>query len=414
MSIELNWQEGDDHPDVAWTEETEHPFELSTRGGTIAATRRPAPAIRLPSGRWLLLLILPLAFVVAFGGAVLWNANQGNERARRDIEAVAQEALDARRQGNRELLSAVLDRRDPVWHDQVLGTLDAGTPGDLPRSVRVAEIDLDGYRAMATLQEIGEDGSTTEKLGFFRLYNWQWHLAQPWPEAFGEEQTATAPHFRLTYRQRDQPYVDDLINLAERTYVEVCTEVGCAPGGRTISLWLHYAGSLSEEQKAAGIYLPSPSLAGIDAMGSIAGESLRQELVRQLAIQITQEKAPEAAPAFWQAVGDWAASELAGAPLPGLPVLQEHLQAGNHPLPLDMVWREVVRDGNASNDLAGAQMRVFFSFVRWLAGDDALRAVLESGPRPFHELASAVFAEDLGTLEDQWRSWLATLPAPPS
>lgn len=414
MSIELDWHEGDDQRGVAWQQEAELPFELSTRSGAIATGYRPAPAITLPSGRWLLLLAMPLAFLLAFGGALLWHASQGNERARRDVEAVAQEALDARRQDNRELLSAVLDQRDPVWQAQVLGAMDEGTPHPLPLSVRVAQIELDGYRAVANLQETFEDGSTAQRLEFFRLLDGQWHLAQPWPEAFGDELVVAAPHFRITYRQRDEPYVADLVNLAEHTYAEVCAELGCPSGGRSIGLWVHYAGSLSEEQKATGIFLPSPSLTGIEASGSISGEHLRQELVRQLAVQITQDKAPEAAPVFWQAVGDWAASDLAGAPLPGLSVLQEHLRAGNPPLPLDMAWREIVDDGNAANALALAQMQVFFSYVRSLAGDGAVRALLEAGQGPFHDIAGRVFAIDQGTLEERWRSWLGALRWPTS
>lgn len=418
MSIELDWHEGEDHPDVAWQPETGVPFELNTRGGTIATDRDVTRGLGLPSGRWLLFLFMPLAFLLAFGGALLWNANQGNERARRDVEAVAQEALEARRQGNRELLSAVLDRRDPMWRDQVLSAMDADMSGGLPRAASVEQIELDGYRAVATLQETGGDGSTALRLGFFRLYDGQWHMTQPWPEAMGDEQVSTTPHFRITYRQRDEPYVRDLASLAEGTYGEVCAELGCPPGGRNLSLRLHYAGRLSEAQRAMGIFLPSPSLTGITATGSMmvtpVEEGLRQELVRQLASQITQDKTPEAAPIFWQAIGDWAASDLAGATVPGLSTLQEHLRAGNPPLPLDMVWREIVHDGNAANVLAGAQMRIFFSFVRSVAGTEAIKAVVESGHQPFHEIASRVFATDLGSLESQWRSWLDALPWPNS
>lgn len=414
MSIELDWHEGEDHPGVAWQPETEAPFELSTRGGTIATDRGARRGLPLPVGPWLLVLFMLLAFLLAFGGAVLWNASQGVERARRDVDAVVQEVLEARRQGHRELLSAVLDRRDPIWHDRVLNTMDAGTPGGLPRSIKVEEIELDGYRAVAALQETSDDGSTVQRLGFFRLYGGQWHLSQPWPEAMGDERVATTPHLRIIYRQRDEPYVRDLANLAESTYREVCAELGCPQDGRALSLWVHYAGSLSEEQRAAGIFLPPPSLTSIVATGSMGEGSLRQELVRQLAVQITQDKTPEAAPSFWQAIGDWAASDLAGATLPGLSALQDYLQAGNPPLPLDMVWREIVHDGNAANGLASAQMRIFFSFVRSVAGTDALMALVESGHQPFHEIAGSVFATDLGSLENEWRAWLDARPWPQS
>ncbi len=416
MSIELNWHEGDEHPNIVWDTAAQDLPVPKAAPAVIAQALPAKPALRLPRGRTLaLLLAIPAVLLLLAGAVLLWRVNRGDELARQDIEAAAQAALVARQDGDRELLALLLDPSDPVWVEQQLALLSTPAATTWPAAIDVEKVELSGNQALATVSETQADGSRLRKLTFWRLSDDRWRLTPANQALLGEQQQTRSPHFVLTYSKVDEPFIVDLINTAEGAYVTLCGELRCRRDTLPLSLQLYYDIAATATAQIGRVLTPSPWLVGVDAAGKPA-PAFTQELVRQLATQLAQAKAPEAAPTLWQAVGDWAANDLAGATLPAAPetpgadLFAAHIQAGRLPLPLDIVWSEVALEGNEDNALAQAQMVRLLAFVQASYGSDAVGQLLEGAPRHLHEIVRRRFAVDLQTFEQAWLQWLGTFP----
>jgi hypothetical protein len=410
MSVELNWHEGDEHPNIVWDTAAQDLPVPQVASTTIVQAQPATSKLRMPRARtWALLLAIPLLLLAIAGGVLLWRANQGNEAARRDIEAVAQAALLAQRDGDRELLKVVLDPFDAPWIDQQLAKLAAQPVSNVPTAVSVARVELSGSRALAEVVETQADGNPLRKLVYFRRSDEQWRLAPAEPTLLGDQAQQESVHFTVIYRQQDEPYIGDLINAAEGAYVTLCGELRCRSGGYPLRLQLQYDLDAAVDGTDGQLHVPSPSLTGIDQAGKPT-PALYSALVRQMAARLAQAKAPEAAPALWHAVGDWAAKDLAGANLPGAALFQERLEAGELPLPLDMVWSEVAIEGNADNGPAMAQMSAMLAFVQATYGSDAAGKLIEDVPDHLHAIVRRSFAVDIQAFEQAWQEWLGAFP----
>ena len=268
-------------------------------------------------------------------------------------------------------------------------------------------MELEGPVALATIKETGADGAQLHKLAFFRLTDGQWRLSPPQPDRFGPTIAKDSPHFRITVRQRDERFLPDLVNLAEGAYVTLCGELRCRPAGQPLNLLLAYDIAGTQLEPAAGeISVPSPWLTGRTPDG-LPAAAFEQELVRQLAVHLATDKAPDTPPAVLQAIGDWAAAELAGAPVPGDGTLLPALQNGSL-LPLDVVWRQANSQPHVANPLVSAQLHTMLAFAQATLVDDAVGRLLEAGPGPLPVVLQRAFGLDATTFAADWLRWVSS------
>lgn len=412
MGIELNWQEGehipppDDRssaPAVVWDTEPP-PLPAAKREAVTIAASRPAAPRRLRPRTLALLLGIPLAVLALAVGVLYWRAYQGEKAAQRDIEATLQTLLEARRDGDRTLIAKLLDPSDPVWQERQQEALLTAPSDALPDAVRVASVVLRGDYALAEVVEISANAPPLRKrVSLYRLGD-VWRLAPGDPALVGEESTRQSTHFTVYYRQVDEPFVPDLINAAEGAYVTLCSELRCRAAGPRLSLRLMPPGAVGPTFEAGVLAVPSPWQLGVDPAGRPT-PAFYQQLTHQIGWRLAQIKAPEAAPALWSAVGDWAAAELAAAPLPGDAAFVEHIRNGRQPLPLDVLWRAVAIDNDVT-PLTAAQLRLMLAFMQENYGPDAVGRLLEGAPRHLHQIVRRRFGADIHSLEAAWQQWL--------
>lgn len=412
MTIELDWHEGDEHPDAAWDSPAEPTPFAPERPQTIAKGMRPHSRLRLPGLRWLVIAVGVLLLITALvAGVLLWQAGQGSELARQDIEATIKLLATARQDGDRQLYGDLLDASDPVWREQLLQKQAAGQEQP-PAALAVESVQLAGSRATAEVLETQADGRVLRKLAFFNLDDGRWRLAAPRAADFGPKASKDSPHFRVDYRQRDESLAGYLVNLAEGAYVTLCGELRCRGANRPLTLRVEYEAGTRPEPRAGEILVPSPWLVGIDQSGQ-PDALLYQELARQLARQLAQAKAPEAPAGLLQAIGAWAASDLAGAAAPGAEALQGALQSGNL-LPLAAAWEEAVLNDDPAAALATGQVQSMLAYLQARVASDAIGRLLEASPGALDQILRRAWDVDLASFQEQWLLWLgADLVDPP-
>lgn len=405
MSIELDWHEGDESPEVTW----EH-----TPAALPAA---PAPAATIARGHraqggapdWLPRFLISVMAGALLGLAILagilfWRSDRGNDQAQRDIAVAASLLLDA--WTNRDLLlySDLLDSSDLAWKSSMVAGLRAQPA---PESIAVDRVHLDGPLAIAEITETSADGVALRKLAFFRLVDSQWLLAAPQPDSFGPTVSDESPHFRITVRKRDEPFLADLVNMAEGTYVILCGELRCRTDSLPIDLHLAYTFSNgASAADAVRMSVLSPWITGWTAEGSPSA-LFEQELTRQLAVRLAAEKAPDAPAPVLEAIGDWAATDLAGAPPPGSAELATAMETGAL-LPLDVVWRQANSQPHVANALVKAQFHTMLVFAQTTLVDDAIGRLLEAGNGPLPAVLQRAFRIDATTFSQDWLRWLTT------
>ncbi len=129
-------------------------------------------------------------------------------------------------------------------------------------------------------------------------------------------------------------------------------------------------------------------------------------MIRQLAVQLALDKAPNTAAPVLEAIGDWAAADLAGAPMPGGETLPPALQNGGL-LPLDVVWRQANSQPNVANPLVKAQLHTMLTFAQATLVDDAIGRLLEAGAGPLPVVLQRAFQIDSTTFASDWLRWLS-------
>lgn len=409
MAIELNWNEGEDQSGVVWGSEAE-PLVAATPA-PVAIAQGAAPGSG-PSRLRLLLLGAGIGVVLgllALGGLLWWRASQGSQLAQRDVTAAAALLLEAQAAGDVQRYAALLDSADQVWKARLVAGLrnpDLRQPADLV----VERVRLDGNTAEAEITVADGQGGTLRRLIYFRLSDGQWRLAPPAPDFFGAEQSTTTPHFRISYRERDQRLVPALVNLAEGAYVALCGELRCTMDSRSLDLRLVYDAQADEPPVTPGVVaVASPSLAGWRPDGQ-PGAAFTQQLVRQIAVQMALQKAPDASPALLQVIGGWAAAELGGGPSPADEALASALQAERLPS-LDRVWDAVVH-GNSDDRLFWGSMASVLPFVQSAWGSDAIGLLLEHASGSLDSMTRRAFQIDGEAFQQLWLAWLAQAHTP--
>jgi hypothetical protein len=406
MTVELNWHEGDEQSGFAWAPATT-PLPPSAPAAPAPAAIVRGKAEAEPASR-LKLLLLGMAIGIALGllilaGVLFWRANQGSRLAQRDVAAAAALLVEAQATGDIQGYAGLLDGADQTWKARrVAGLRDPANPG--PGQWTVDQVRLHGDLAETDITVTAGDDTPTRRVVFFRLNEGQWRLAPPAPSVFGEEGEAAATHFRVLYRQQDERFVPDVINLAEGAYVALCSELRCIEDSRPLDLRLLYDARADAPGLAPGeVAVASPSLAGWQPDGQ-PGAAFNQQLVSQIAAQLALATAPDAPPALVQVIGHWAATGLADEVAPIQETLTQALRAGSL-LPLDRAWDAVAR-GNGDSALARAELTSMLHFLQTFWGSDAAGLLLQHSAGSFDEMARRAFDIDGESLQDGWLAWL--------
>ena len=341
---------------------------------------------------------------VILAGVLFWRSGRGNEQARQDVATAAALMLDSWKSGDIMLYSDLLDSSDPVWKSRMVAGLRSMPP---PETITVDELKLDGQVATAAVTETSADGAALHKLAFYRLTDGQWRLSPPQPDSFGPTISEELPHFRITARERDERFLPDLVNMAEGAYVTLCGELRCTLDAQPLLLHLAYDFANAGSDPTPGqLSILSPWLTGRTAEG-LPTSAFEQELIRQLAVQLALDKAPSTSAPVLEAIGDWAAAELAGAPMPGGEALPLALQNGAL-LPLDVVWRQATSQSHVANPLVKAQLHTMLAFAQATLVDDAIGRLLEAGAGPLPVVLQRAFQLDSTTFSADWLRWLST------
>lgn len=411
MTVELNWHEGEEQDGVAW----DQPAERLPLPPSPATTIARATAAR-PGFSRLTLLLIGVAIGIALGLAVLAalllvRTNQGGQLAQRDVTAAAAQLLEAQAAGDVQRYAELLDSSDQVWKARLVAGLGAPDKRQ-PDAWVVEQVRLNGQAAEAEVTVTDESGTTLRRLIYFRLVNGQWRLAPPVPDFFGQEKVATTPHFRISYRERDESLVPGLINLVEGAYVALCGELRCVDSSRLLELRLSYdAAAELPAVTPDALVVATPGLLGLRADGQ-PGAAFDQQVTGQIAARLTAQKAPGASTALLEVVGDWAAAGLAGSPGLADETLAAALYADSL-LPLDRVWNALVH-GASADPLAKAELRSVLSFVQSAWGSDAVGRLLENSSGALADMTQQAFQIDDQAFQEQWLAWLVqqTLPTP--
>ena len=405
MTIELDWHEGDETPGVTWENAPEPLPNASTPPTTIAQGHRAQGGAPGWLPRFLVSVLAGLLLgAVILAGVLFWRSGRGNEQARGDVATAAALVLDAWKNRDIMLYSDLLNSSDPVWKSRMVAGLRSMPP---PEAITVNELTLDGQVAVAAVTETGADGATLHKLAFFRLTDGQWRLAPPQPDSFGPTISEESPHFRITVRERDERFLPDLVNMAEGGYVTLCGELRCTLDAQPLTLHLAYDFANAGTDLTPGqLSILSPWLTGRTAKG-LPTSAFEQELIRQLAVQLALDKAPNTSAPLLEAIGDWAASELAGTPMPGGEALLLALQNGTL-LPLDVVWRQANSQPHVANPLVKAQLHTMLVFAQATLVNDAIGRLLEAGAGSLPVVLERAFQLDSTTFSAGWLRWLST------
>lgn len=403
MSVELNWHEGEDQDGVTWDRAAE-PLPLPPPPTAIIA--HGAAARTGPSRLTLLLIGVAIGIALGLAGLaalLLARANQGGQWAQRDVTAAAAQLLEAQTAGDVQRYAELLDSSDQVWKARLVAGLSAASQRQ-PDAWVVERVRLNGQVAEAEVTVTGESGSALRRLIYFRLTNGQWRLAPPVPDFFGPEQSTTTPHFRISYRERDQGLVTGLANLAEGAYVALCGELRCVDSSRPLELRLSYDASAQSPSATPGtLAVATPSLLGLRADGQ-PGADFERQVVSLIGAQLAGRKAPGASTALLEVVGDWAAAELAVAPTPMDDILLTAL-VDESLLPLDRAWNALVH-GTSADPLARAELHSVLSFVQSAWGSDAVGRLLEHSSGALADMTQGAFQIDDQTFQARWLAWL--------
>ena len=404
MTIELDWHEGDESPGVTWENAPEPLPNASTPPATIARGHRAQGSAPGWLQRFLVSVLAGLVLgAMILAGVLFWRSERGNEQARDDVAIAATLVLDAWKNHDILLYSDLLDSSDPVWKSRMVAGLRSMPP---PEAITVDKLTLDGQVAVAEVTETGADGAALHKLAFYRLTDGQWRLASPQPDSFGPTISKESPHFRITVRERDKRFLPDLVNMAEGGYVTLCGELRCTLDAQPLILHLAYDfANVGTDPVPGRLSILSPWLTGRSAEG-LPASAFQQELVRQLAVQLALDKAPSTSAPLLEAIGDWAAAELAGAPMPGGETLPLALRNGTL-LPLDVVWRQANSQPRVANPLVKAQLHTMLTFAQATLVDDAIGRLLEAGAGPLPVVLQRAFQLDSTTFASDWLRWLS-------
>ena len=404
MTIELDWHEGDESPGVTWESAPEPLPNASAPPATIAQGHRAQGGAPGWLPRFLVSVLAGLVLgAVILAGVLFWRSERGNEQARKDVAIAATLVLDAWKNHDILLYSDLLDSSDPVWKSRMVAGLRSMPP---PEAITVDKLTLDGQVAVAEVTETGADGAALHKLAFYRLTDGQWRLAPPQPDSFGPTISKESPHFRITVRERDKRFLPDLVNMAEGGYVTLCGELRCTLDAQPLILHLAYDfANVGTDPVPGRLSILSPWLTGRSAEG-LPASAFQQELIRQLAVQLALDKAPSTSAPVLEAIGDWAAAELAGAPMPGGEALPLALQNGTL-LPLDVVWRQANSQPRVANPLVKAQLHTMLAFAQATLVDDAIGRLLEAGAGPLPVVLQRAFQLDSTTFATDWLRWLS-------
>ncbi|HRX01645.1 MAG TPA: hypothetical protein P5148_00740 [Anaerolineae bacterium] len=410
MSVELNWQEGEETGDVRWEQLETTVAQEPARTIVNRTARRPVRSRRVVQ---FLLAVLAGMLIGGAGLAVFVavRSNEGSELARRDVEASVALLLDAQRSGDIRGYAQMLDGTAEIWRSRQIAELRQGPPA--PAHASVQSVQLQGDLAMANLLETPADGGeSTSRTAFFRLRNGQWLLTAPDPEQFGPVAELVTSHFQISYREADKSTIQALVDLSEGFYVALCGELRCRESERPIPLVLDYADTLPTA--GDGLQVRSSQLSGLTSTNR-PGPAFEQELAAEMASYLAAAGFPAASPALRTAAATWAASDLTGITAADTQALRAAVRRGED-LSLEDAWQAItVR--NRGNLQERAIVVSMFGYAQEIYGAGAAGRLLDAAPAELPLALRRSFDVSTGDFQAGWLTWMqagssdADLPA---
>jgi hypothetical protein len=251
----FDWQVGDD--DGGWE--------------TIAVESEPARRRRIPAWVWVVVLA---AIAVTTGGGYV-AVRQRYEAASQQMTFQIQSAIDlearAFSEGDEELF---LDQQDETSVPWYAGTapwlwtrLNSGrgrysVPPMVVLPAMVEDVDLRGDVAWV---QVVEGDPPVRRVRFYRQTDRGWLHTAPDLEFWQEPvEHHHGQQLVFYYHQRDQPYIDSLVDQVGDAFYRICASAGCNVGERfEILIYPEYP----ESDLSIDLALPSPWLSGIPAEG---------------------------------------------------------------------------------------------------------------------------------------------------
>jgi hypothetical protein len=270
MSSQFEWQAGDDD-----------------RWETIArVTKEDRHGLRRRMPRWLWVTLLAVLAVGATGGYTVIRRRY--EVASSQIAFQIQSVIDlearAFEQGDEDLFLAQQDETSTAWYAGPVRWLGEGLPEQPwtrhgrffvpPAAVLPATVEDVNLRSDVAWVQVVEGDPPVRRVRFYRQTEQGWLHTTPDPAFWGEPvEHRYGDRLAFYYHQRDQPYVEPLIEQLGQAFYEVCAFDGCSEDGRfEILFYPEYP----ESELSFDLTLPSPWLSGIPVAddGQPAGEEL--------------------------------------------------------------------------------------------------------------------------------------------
>ncbi len=259
MGIDFNWQAGDE-------------------GGqweVIAEQQRKVRRRKVP--RWARYVLLATIVLAAAGGYALIRRRyeQAHQQMVFQIQGVIDLEADAYAQGDADLFLGQQDEASPDWYDLQRERIKADCPNGAPASARcvpvlpaeVLEVDL---REDVAWVEVLEDDPPVRRARFYRQTALGWKHTAPQLAFWGRAIELHYGDLIFRYHERDQPYMEPLVDHIAGAFYETCAQVGCPPDR---SFQVNFAvdpvlstGIVPSFQDSEWI-LPSPWFAGLPIDG---------------------------------------------------------------------------------------------------------------------------------------------------
>jgi hypothetical protein len=260
MSSQFEWQAGDDD-----------------RWETIArVTKEDRRGWRHRVPRWLCVVLLAVLVAGATGGYTV--VRRRYEVASRQISFQIQSVVDlearAFEQGDEDLFLAQQDKTSIPWYASPTEQLwtRRGRSFVPPTAVLPATVEDVDLRGDVAWVQVVEGDPPLRRVRFYRQTEQGWLHTTPDPAFWGEPvEHRYGERLAFYYHQRDQPYVEPLLEQLGQAFYEVCASDGCSEDGRfEILLYPEYP----ESELSFDLMLPSPWLSGIPVAddGQTTGE----------------------------------------------------------------------------------------------------------------------------------------------
>ena len=284
MSTRFEWQASDD--DGRW--------ETIAQVNGHARRIRRRRALRWASASLWIALPVVIVSVAVCACIILRRYDQASKQIAFQIQSAIDLEAHAFSEGDADLFLAQQDGTwTPLYPSQARGFEERGRFFMPPLAVLPASVEDVGLRGDVAWVQVIEDDPPVRRVRFYRQTDQGWLHTAP-DLAFWRDPIVhyIGDQLILRYHQRDQPYIDPLVQQLGHAFYSICSSIGC---GRDEPFEILFYPAPAESDIRADLALPSPWLSGIP----VDGEWSERYLGAALAILETRTAA-------WASTGDGA------------------------------------------------------------------------------------------------------------